>query len=90
MRSINNNIAVNTVIKPSFLSVFEMSAEELTETIRPTAEKLTKEAWDKGSYIVYFDKNLCPAADIMVHEYRDHKELVRILGVGKTQLVKIL
>jgi len=71
-------------------SVFELSAEELTERILPTAERVTKDAWDKGLYITYFDKNLCPAEDMMIHEYRDRKELVRVLGVGRVELIKIL
>jgi len=71
-------------------SVFELSAEELTERIRPTAERVKKEAWDKGLYVTYFDKKLCPAEDMMIHEYRDRKELVRVLGVGKIELIKIL
>ena len=80
----------NAEIKSSFKSVFEMSAEELTEKIRPTAERLTREAWDKGSYITYFDKTVCPDSGVMVHEYRDRKELVRVLGGGKTELIKVL
>ncbi|MEO5892368.1 MAG: hypothetical protein ABIQ31_19120 [Ferruginibacter sp.] len=80
----------NTAIKPVTKSVYEMSAEELTEKTRLTAKKLTCEAWDKNSYITYFDKTLCTSPDIMVHEYRDRKELVRVLGGGKTQLIKTL
>jgi hypothetical protein len=78
------------MIQPSTTSVFEMSANELMETIRPTAETLIRQAWDKGSYITYFDKALCPSDDIMIHEYRDRKELVRVLGLGKTELIKVL
>jgi len=78
------------MIKPSSTSVFEMSAAELTETIRHTAESLIRQAWDKGSYITYFDKALCSSDDMMIHEYRDRKELVRVLGVGKTEFLKVL
>ena len=67
-----------------------MSANELTETIRPTAEAIIKQVWDKGSYITYFDNVLCPSNDMMIHEYLDRKELVRVLGVGKTELIKVL
>lgn len=67
-----------------------MSAAELTEAIRPTAEALIRQAWDKGSYITYFDKALCHSDDMMIHEYRDRKELVRVLGVGKAELIKLL
>jgi len=78
------------MIKVAATSVFEMSADELMETIRPTAEILVRQAWDKGSYITYFDKTLCPSNDMMVHEYSDRKELVRVLGVGKTEFIKVL
>ena len=90
MRAINNNPTTTAVIEPIRKSVFEMSAEELSERLRPTAEMLTQEAWDNNSYIVYFDEKLCPADDIMVHEYRDHKELVRVLGVDNIQVIKVL
>nr|WP_294790080.1 hypothetical protein [uncultured Mucilaginibacter sp.] len=67
-----------------------MSSEEFTDRLSPTAERLTKEAWDNNSYIVYFDEKLCPADDIMIHEYRDRKELVRVLGVDNIQVIKVL
>lgn len=79
-----------TALKSTRKSVFEMSAEELRERIGPTAEKVIRDAWDKNSYITYFDENLCPSTDVMVHEYRDRKELVRVKENGETQLIKIL
>lgn len=90
MRTLNINPTTTTVIEPIRKSVFEMSTEELSERLRPTAEKLTQDAWDNNSYIVYFDEELCPADDIMVHEYRDHKELVRVIGVENIQVIKVL
>jgi hypothetical protein len=80
----------NTAIKSSLKSVFEMSAEELRERITPTAKKAIMDAWDKNSYITYFDEKLCPTKDVMVHEYRDRKELVQIAENGETRLIKIL
>jgi len=89
MRTIN--YAMRTaVVKLPRKSVFEMSVEELRERVRPTAEQIKKEAWDKNSYITYFDEELCPSAGFIVHEYQDRKELVRIKQNGETQLIKIL
>jgi hypothetical protein len=79
-----------TVSKSLRKSVFEMSAEELYERIRPTAEKVTREAWGNNSYVTYFDELLCPSTDYMVHEYRDRKELVLVKENGEIQFSKIL
>lgn len=66
MRTLNYNMRT-TETKYLRKSVFEMSAEELRKRIRPTAESVKRAAWDKGSYITYFDFEICPAPDIMVH-----------------------
>jgi hypothetical protein len=90
MRTTINELMRTKAYQPERKSIFEMSSEELTNRLSPTAERLTKEAWDNNSYIVYFDEKLCPADDIMIHEYRDRKELVRVLGVDNIQVIKVL
>ncbi len=90
MRSTINELMRTKASQPERKSIFEMSSEELTNRLSSTAERLTKEAWDNNSYIVYFDEKLCPSDDIMIHEYRDHKELVRVLGVDNIQVIKVL
>jgi len=70
-------------------SVFDMSADELRERILPTAERVKKEAWDKGMYVTYSDAKLCPGPDLYIHEYRDRKELVRVSENGEVELIKI-
>lgn len=71
-------------------SVFELSAEELSERLRPTADAVKRETFKRNGYLTYFDKAVCPDTDYMVHEYRDRKELVRIDSKGTAHLVKIL
>jgi hypothetical protein len=71
-------------------SVFGMSDEELQEKLRPTAEKIKRGAWGNNSYITYYDEELCPSYNFMVHEYHDRKELVRVKENGETQVIKIL
>jgi hypothetical protein len=71
-------------------SVFELSAQELAERLRPTADAVKRETFNRNGYITYFDKAVCPSTNYMVHEYRDRKELVRIDDKGTAHLVKIL
>jgi len=78
-----------TTIETREKLVFELSAEELTERLRPTAEKLMKEAWAKGSYITYYSEELCPDTDHMIHEYADRKELVKIMEDG-SQFIRLI
>jgi hypothetical protein len=81
---------MRATVKSSKKSVFEMSIEELQESVKPIDEQLKNAAWAKNSYITYFDETLCPSTDFMVHEYIDRKELVRVRPNGDTQFIKIL
>jgi len=71
-------------------SVFELSAEELAERLRPTAEAVKHEKWEQNGYLTYFDETVCPDDTHMVHEYRDRRELVQIDKDGTAHLVKLL
>jgi hypothetical protein len=71
-------------------SIFELSAQELAERLRPTADAVMRETFSRNGYLTYFDKAVCPDTDYMVHEYRDRKELVRIDDKGTAHLIKIL
>lgn len=73
-----------------YKSVFELSAEELNERLRSTADAVKRETFERNGYLTYFDKDVCPDTDHMVHEYRDRKELVRIDSEGVAHLVKFL
>jgi hypothetical protein len=80
----------HTAIQSLEKSVFEMSADELRERITPTAEKAFLKTVKKNGYITYFDELLCPTKDYMIHEYRDHKDLVLIGDNGETEYIKTL
>ncbi|HEY9002085.1 MAG TPA: hypothetical protein VIM89_12080 [Mucilaginibacter sp.] len=71
-------------------SVFELSADELADRLRPTADAVKRETFKRDGYLTYFDKVVCPDTSYMVHEYRDRKELVQIDDKGVSHLVKIL
>lgn len=71
-------------------SIFELSAQELADRLRPTADAVMRDTFDRNCYLTYFDKAVCPDTDYMVHEYRDRKELVRIDDKGTAHLIKIL
>ena len=72
------------------ISIFELSDEELTERLRPTYEKIKQEAFEKNSYLTYYDPLNCPTTAHAVHEYADRKELMRIDGSGIEHFVKLL
>lgn len=71
-------------------SVFELSAEELSERLKPTADAVKRETFARNGYLTYFDQAICPDTSYMVHEYRDKKELVQIDDKGKAHFIKIL
>ncbi len=71
-------------------SIFELSAQELAERLRPTADTVMRETFNRDGYLTYFDKVVCPDTSYMIHEYRDRKELVRIDDKGTAHLIKIL
>jgi glycine/serine hydroxymethyltransferase len=71
-------------------SVFELSAQELADRLRPTADAVMSETFNRNGYLTYFDKVVCPDASYMVHEYQNRKELVRIDYKGTAHLIKIL
>jgi hypothetical protein len=71
-------------------SIFEMSAEELRERLKPMAETIKKRAWDRHSYISYYDEAVCPGTDFVIREYRDRKELVQLSDSGAEKLIRAL
>lgn len=71
-------------------TISEMTPEELREAIRPTAEQLIQDTWDKGTYFSYYDEALCPDEETVIHEYKDRKELMRFDEQGNTTLIRIL
>jgi hypothetical protein len=72
------------------VSIFELSAEELRERLRPTFEAIKREKFAKGGYLTYYDASVCPTNAYAVHEYGDRKELVKLDKNGKSQFIKIL
>lgn len=71
-------------------SIFELSSQELADRLRPTADAVKRETFNRNGYLTYFDKAVCPDTSYMVHEYRDRKELVRIDDKGAAHLIKSL
>lgn len=71
-------------------SIFELSGEELRERLRATAIADMEAAWAKGEYITYYDRNICPNENYMIHEYRNRKELVFIDDNGNAAVMKKL
>jgi len=71
-------------------TVFDMTPDEFKELIRPVAEQVLQETWDKDTFITYYDEKVCPDTDTLVQEYKDHSELVRINDQGKAVIIKQL
>ena len=71
-------------------SIFEMTDSELQEAIKPATDIIRERAWNKGGYISYYDTLVCPDANCVIREYRDHKELVRLNEAGEAELIKVL
>ena len=66
-----------------------MDNQELEQLLRPMAEKLKQTALDNGSWYSY-QNELCTSPDMFIHEFKDHKELVK-LGheVGQYTVLKV-
>lgn len=73
-----------------YKSVFELSAEELTERLRSTADALRLETFRRNGYITYYDQQVCPDTTYVVREYKDRKELVQVDNEGTARFVKTL
>ncbi|MES2063444.1 MAG: hypothetical protein V4456_16065 [Bacteroidota bacterium] len=71
-------------------SVFDMTPTEFKDLIRPVADEVLQETWEKNAFITYYDQNICPDTDTMIQEYKDHKELVRIDEQGNAVVIKQL
>ena len=67
-----------------------MTPEEFKELIRPVADQVLQETWDKNAFITYYDEKICPDTNTLVQEYKDHSELVRIHDQGKAIIIKQL
>jgi hypothetical protein len=89
MRTLYQSMSNTTARDLHSVSIFDLSEEELRERLRPTSEKIKREAFAKNSYLTYYDPLVCPDTTYAVHEYRDRKELVKLEN-GKSHLVKIL
>jgi hypothetical protein len=70
--------------------IFELTDEQLRERLRPAYEAMKQSAFDKGSYITYFDPSVCPTSAYAVHEYRDRKELMWMDDNYQEHFVKTL
>jgi hypothetical protein len=81
----SSSTAIDLRLKP----IFELSDEELRERLRPAYEAMKQKAFDNGSYITYYDPEVCPTNTYVVHEYSDRKELVK-LQEGKAHFVKLI
>lgn len=71
-------------------SIFEMTNSELQQVLLPAADAIRKRAWNKNSYISYYDETLCPGIDFLVREYSDRKELVRLNDKGEATFIRAL
>ncbi len=67
-----------------------MTQTEFKELIRPVADEVLKDTWEKNAFITYYDENICPDTDTMIQEYKDHKELVRIDEQGNAVVIRQL
>ena|ERR1700712_2282367 len=70
--------------------IYDMSPEELKEILRPIAEEVLQKKWDNNGYITYYDEAVCHSPDVLVHEYKDRLELVRVDKNGKATFLKNL
>jgi len=89
MRTLQS-MSSNTTKDLRLISVFDLSDEELTERLRPTYQKIKREAFAKNSYLTYYDPLNCPTTAHTVHEYANRKELMWVDGTGKEHFVKTL
>lgn len=81
---------MKTATDVSRIPVFELSPEELSERLRPTAEAVRRETFAKGGYLTYYNASLCPTTSHAIHEYADRKELMWMDDDYQEHFVKIL
>jgi hypothetical protein len=76
MRAFHQTMSSTTAIDLRLKPISQLSDEELQERLRPTYEAMKQAAFNKGSYITYYDTSVCPTTSHAVHEYSDRKELI--------------
>jgi hypothetical protein len=74
----------------SFKPIHQRSLKELGQLLKPEIERVVRDNLDRGLYNIYRDKH-CTSKDLLIHEYQDRKELVRVdAATGQTQIVRQL
>lgn len=73
----------------TFKPIFELSLQEQNNWLDQEIEQVEAEHLNKGLYNIYQDDKYCSAKDVFIHQYNDHRELVKVdAETGKTQTIK--
>jgi hypothetical protein len=73
----------------TFKPIFERSLKEQNNWLDQEIEQVEAEHLRKGLYNIYQDDKYCSSKDVFIHQYNDHRELVKIdAETGKTETIK--
>ena len=83
--SVLHQIMDQLTYKPSF----ERSLKEQNNWLDQEIEQVEAEHLQKGLYNIYQDDIYCKDKDVFIHQYNDHRELVKVnADTGHTQTIR--
>jgi hypothetical protein len=73
----------------TFKPIFERSLKEQNNWLDQEIEQVEAEHLQKGLYNIYQDDIYCKDKDVFIHQYTDHRELVKVnADTGQTQTIR--
>ena len=88
--SVDKNCELHRLMEQlTFNPIFERSLKEQENWLRPEIEQVETANLQQGLYNIYQDDEYCTSKDLFIHQYADHRELVKVdADTGHTQTIK--
>ncbi len=88
--TVNKNSELHQLMDQlTFKPIFERSLKEQNNWLDQEIEQVEAEHLQKGLYNIYQDDIYCKDKDVFIHQYTDHRELVKVnADTGQTQTIR--
>ncbi|MBB6129409.1 hypothetical protein [Mucilaginibacter lappiensis] len=88
--SVDKNCELHRLMEQlTFKPIFERSLKEQENWLCPEIEQVETANLQQGLYNIYQDDKYCTSKDLFIHQYTDHRELVKVdAETGHTQTIK--
>ena len=88
--SVDKNCELHRLMEQlTFKPIFERSLKEQENWLRPEITRVEAANLQQGFYNIYQDDKYCTSKDLFIHQYADHRELVKVdANTGHSQMIK--